>query len=100
MENMNASISAHNAVILKLLSELYSGEKDPFRRKKFLMLCHVLAERDSTFVNWIKSQMSNASSSVDDLKSIVSYITFDLEATRRERDKYLKELEGREDDSG
>jgi hypothetical protein len=44
--------------------------------------------------NIIQIQTQRAVGGLSDLESLFKYMQFDLEATKRERDKYRKELEG------
>jgi hypothetical protein len=61
----------------------------PFLRDKLTPLC----ERLSHFVRLQGRLVRIAQDAVDQLQLDVKYLTFDLEATRRERDGYRKELE-------
>ncbi len=61
-----------------------------YQRDKLAPLC----ERLSHFVRLQGRLVRIAQDAVDQLQLDVKYLTFDLEATRRERDAYRKELEG------
>jgi hypothetical protein len=61
-----------------------------YLRDKLAPLCDRLAH----FVRLQGRLVRIAQDAVDQLQLDVKYLTFDLEATRRERDAYRKELEG------
>jgi hypothetical protein len=61
-------------------------------RHKLLPLCEKLAQ-----VSRLQSRMVRiAQDAVDQLQFDIKYLVFDLEATRRERDAYRKQLEEKE----
>jgi hypothetical protein len=61
-------------------------------RQKFLPLCEKLAH-----VSRLQSRMVRiAQDAVDQLQFDVKYLVFDLEATRRERDAFRRQLEEKE----
>lgn len=100
MANIPESINEYNNKVLSLIYELFGKETDPFQRKRILMLAQAISERDVAFSDLIKKEMLKAQVGVEGLKSMLNYMSFDLEATRRERDKYQRELEGNADDTG
>jgi hypothetical protein len=62
-------------------------------RQKLLPLCEKVAQ-----VARLQSRMVRiAQDAVDQLQFDVKYLVFDLEATRRERDAFRRQLEGQED---
>jgi hypothetical protein len=69
-------------------------EQLPFHvRQRLLPLC----ERLQHYTRLHSRLLRIAQEAVDQLQLDVKYLQFDLEATRRERDAYLRELRGYDD---
>jgi hypothetical protein len=97
MEDIQGKINVYNKKIIDALSELHDKLPTAELRGNLLSIAKMIGERDCAFGEFIRHTMSGLHTHAGNVQSFLNYMSFDLEATRRERDKYLKQLRGDED---
>ena len=97
MEDIQGKINSYNGKIINALSELHDELPTIDLRIKLLAIAKLLGERDCAYGEFIKRTMTGLQMHAGNVQSFLNYMSFDLEATRRERDKYLKQLRGEDD---
>jgi len=91
MEDIQKKLEEYNNKILAGLVNLHVRLPDEL--KPFLMVVvSLIGERDELFNAYVKKAMASVFHHAEDIQTFMNYMQFDLEATRRERDKYFKQL--------
>ena len=97
MEDIQGKLNSYNGKIITALSELHDILPTAELRNKLLDVAKLIGERDCAYGEFIRRTMAGLQTHAGNVQSFLNYMSFDLEATRRERDKYLKQLRGDED---
>jgi Mg2+ and Co2+ transporter CorA len=100
MADIHERIDEYNREILATMAMLHSLLPTVELKQHLLYIAKLMGDRDNAFNAFAKTTMSGVQQHAENIHSFIKYIQFDLEATRRERDKYLRQLNGDQNDAG
>ena len=100
MAGIHEKINDYNKEILVKMAALLALLPTAELKQSLLSIAKIMGERDDTFNTFVKSTMTGVQQHADSIHTFLKYMQFDLEATRRERDKYLRQLNGEQEDAG
>lgn len=98
MEDIKKKLDRYNEQIISKLAFLHGAIADQDHKDMLMDVVKLIGERDSVSAEFINKAMQDAIAYAENMARCMNYVHFDLEATRRERDKYLKRLNGEADD--
>jgi hypothetical protein len=100
MAGIHEKIGEYNKEILTRMAALLDLLPTAELKRHLLSMVKLIGERDDVFNNFFKLTMTGVQQHTDSINTSIKYMQFDLEATRRERDKYLRQLSGEQEDAG